>query len=136
MKVVGILSPQQSLDVSERRPCVNDAALKTMPVDCIEGEVEVHFVPVKKITAPADLDSRLNQLGYRLVSPLTLLAVNRLDQGFADRFPNATQWKHSDGNFYCLAFDRDNRTDNRRRVVVDQIVYSYSTDWYHGCVLI
>ncbi len=106
-----------------------------MPISTTEDVVEIHFIPTNEIIGPANLDSRLSELGYRLVDPLILLAFNRVDQGFADRFPNGTQWQHSDGNFYCLAFDRDKR-DKQRREVLDQIVYSWSADWYHGCVRI
>lgn len=111
----------------------DDSTLKNVPNSITKGEVEIHFVPTSKIIPPTELDAELDKLGYRLVDPTTLLAFNNYDEGFANKFPHATQWKCQDGRFFCLAFDGNPISKNR--LVLDEVILSWAAGWYLGCVL-
>lgn len=91
---------QEVIDATGRAKHVDLAVLATMPLG--EGdEVDVHFIPTKRLVLASEVAALLAQYGL-VPDSRAQAAINEADPAFADKYPNGTQW----GNNCYLAFSR------------------------------
>lgn len=100
-KVDRSLSPEEILDATGRNKYTNKKVVNGMPKG--EGdEVDVYFFKVSRFISDEDLEKEYALRGLVPADPYSQAAVNRDDKTFADKHPNGTHWKDSDGN-WCFA---------------------------------
>ncbi len=93
-------TPQEVIDKTGRNKYLNDDVVATMPQG--EGdEVDVYFVPTKRLVPVAEVPAFLAQYGL-VPDPRATAAVNEEDPAFADKYPNGSQW----GDNCYLTFNR------------------------------
>lgn len=122
-------TPKQSLDATGRVQYMNQKVVDEMPKG--EGEeVEVYLIPFKKILTESELEQEVEKLGFKLVDPITLCALNEQDPSLTDTTPNGTQWRDRNGTACFVTFDHW----PGRGVGVFQSDSGWGDFWFFGCV--
>jgi hypothetical protein len=78
-----------------------------------------------------EVDRDVQKLGFQLADPYTLIALNAAEPGFADKYPNATQWSTGMGYSDAIAFSRH---ENERRVTIHERCAVWSEIWWFALI--
>ena len=107
-------TPLQALEAfTNHKQYLTESVVSGMPLGTDE-EVTLHFFPIKKQLTCVEFASELEKRNLK-PDPMAQAAFNQSNPDFADKYPNATQWKDRAGNF-CYVFW--NEWDGYRRVRV------------------
>lgn len=118
---------EQAFVATGRKQYVTESVVATMPRGSGDS-VEMEFINLGRRVACSMLDGELASLGYELIiDPIGQASINEADPEFADKYPNATQWKDSDGKFCYASFDHWN---GERYVSVDQGGNDWDDSWW------
>ncbi len=98
-------SPQAAIDATGRKQYVNASVVASMPRGT-GAEAEIVFFRVGRFIKDDDLDKEYALRGLKPADPYSLAKVNEDDHAFADKHPNATHWKDSNGKWCYTAFYR------------------------------
>lgn len=105
VKVGRTRTPKQVLDATGRVQFTTGSVVATMPKG--DGsEANVKFFQVKRWISEDDLEQEFDKRGFRPADPYELAQVNIDDPTFADKHPNGTHWKDSEGKWCYIAFNR------------------------------
>lgn len=94
-------------------------------------EVEVFLICFNKGLSVNQLEQEVDELGFKLVDPITLCELNKQDPALVETITNATQWRDENGRTYYAAFSCWN---GKRWVAVRQDAYDWVDNWFFGCV--
>lgn len=125
-----VCTPQEALDATERIQFTTKDAVDLIPHG--EGkEIEVYLVPLKKKFAVDELEKEIDKIGFKLIDPITLCALNGTEPELADTIPNATQWRDENNKAYCVYFYN---WSGERGVGVCEAEDDWYDHWFFGCV--
>jgi hypothetical protein len=131
IKVNRSRSPQEALKATGRVGCLNDEVVREMPKS--EGEeVTIYFILFNRQISVNELEKEVDKLGYKLVDPISLTALNEAEPEFADNYPNCTQWCNKHGEMCYVKFYRIWGT-GVRCVDVNQHRHVWNKCWLVGC---
>lgn len=122
----------EAVNATGRVQSLSNIVVEEMPTST-EEEMEIYFVPFKKTLSPSALEKAVDKVGCKLVDPVALCATNESDSEFADKYPNATQWRDKNGKV-CYAAFAQLLLHKKRGVVVRQDEYHWEDEWFFGCV--
>lgn len=134
-KVNRTASPQELIATTGRKDYSNRSVLAGMPQG--EGD-EVPVTFFKLVASAYDKNGWISDdalaAEYKLrklkPDPRAQVAVNQDDEAFADKFPNGSHWKDTNGNWCCVLF---NAWDDERYVRVYQGRGRwYGSYWFAG----
>ena len=108
------VTPQQVLDATGRRQCIDKAAVGSMPRSSGIPRKAVFFRLGRFIShdglnqAVADhlRAAGLNPNEWEMIDPISLAKINGDDPAFADTHHNGTQWKDSDDKWCHAVFGK------------------------------
>ncbi|MEI8104189.1 MAG: hypothetical protein WCG84_04810 [Candidatus Moraniibacteriota bacterium] len=100
-------TPQQVLDATGRKQLVNKVVLETMPRPTGGGEKQVEFYWPGYSLTDDQLERKFSEKNWVSVDFYTLCKINQLEPKLAEKYPNATHWKNSDGEWCYILFTQD-----------------------------
>ncbi len=121
-------SPQDCLKATGRNLYANDEVVANMTKGK-SGEANVVFFKSDRCMSDDQLEKEYEKQGLVPVDPYSLSAINEADPFFADKYPNGTHWKDSDGMWCSAAFSRWN---GGWIVDVDRINIGWYGPWWFG----
>lgn len=123
-------TPQQMLDATGRKQYTDGSVVAMMPKG--EGEeVEVFFFNLGRFVNDNDLEKEYELRGIKPADPYSLAAVNT-DSAFADKYPNGTHWKDTNGKWCFATFSH--WSDDGRFVNVNRIDSDWNDGWWFAGV--
>lgn len=104
VKVDRSSTPQQFLDATTIRQYTDRQVVDSMPKGSGD-ETYVYFFKIGRCINDDDLGKEYKLRHLTPVDPYTLIAVNKDDLGFSNKYPNYTYWKDGDNRLCYALFD-------------------------------
>ena len=125
-------TPNEVLDATKRRKCVNDSVVATMPTgeSGMVENVQVEFFKLGRFVSDNQLALEFQERGL-IPDPYAVARVNEDDKAFANEHPNGTHWKDSYGSWCCLTCSR---LDGECYVGVGRRGGGWGETWWFGGV--